>query len=89
MTNHDGHDIASNFHPIRRCLKPRKWPRANHEAWAAALKPGDPFDPPGPGAHLSPDRILILELGYGRWLAWCEDQGYLQPAGRPAELSLL
>ncbi len=85
MTNHNGANIASNFHPARRCLRPEQWPLADREAWAAAFKPGNLLDPPGPGAHLSPARIRNLELGYGRWLTWCEDEGYLQPGSTPAE----
>jgi integrase len=68
-----------------RPLPPEAWPAADRTAWAAALRPGDPFSPGGQAAHWRLTSRALVERGYGTWLAWLDGQGFLDdrpPAAR-------
>ena len=61
-----------NIDPVRRCLPVERWPEADQQAWAAALEPGDVFDPGGAAAAWAANTRLAVTQSYGRFLTWLE-----------------
>lgn len=51
-------------------LRPKDWPKADTEMWAALCEAGDLFDGTGPFAGLSEGSRDIYEQGYGQWLSF-------------------
>jgi hypothetical protein len=61
-----------------------EWPANDQAAWAAALRPGHPFEPGGLAARWAPISCRMIENGYGRWLTWLAERGQLDPDLPPA-----
>ena len=67
-----------------RCWPVAEWPLHDQEAWDAAQLQGDPLEPGGLAAGWSKTGRVMVENGYGRWLAWLCEQGFLDPGQIPA-----
>jgi integrase len=63
----------------RSCLSVEDWPAPDRAAWAAAAQPGDILEEGGPAGHWSPASRRKTASGYGRYLAWLEAKGSLDP----------
>jgi integrase/recombinase XerD len=61
--------------PIRLCKKLDDWPEPDQTLWRAALLPGDLFEDGGARAGYSRFSNREVVAGYGRWLAWLDQQG--------------
>ena len=66
-----------------RCWPLAEWPAADQEAWLAAQREGDPFEPGGVAATWAAATRTMTENGYGRWLAWVDAEGLLVPDQAP------
>ena len=75
----DGPRIA----PRRPCWPVPRWPAADQAAWAQAFVPGDPFNPGGLGADWAMTSRRQIASGYGKWLAWLDERGLLDPKVSP------
>ena len=60
------------------------WPDADRLAWDRAVQPGDPFTDAGGGAHWRAMTRRGYRGAYGRWLAFLERRGWLDPGVKPA-----
>src|SRR5258707_3118727 len=60
------------------------WPVADRNAWHAAMKPGDVFEPGGVASRWSPASRRKTALGYGRLLFWLQGRAELDPNVEPA-----
>jgi integrase/recombinase XerD len=69
---------------VVRCWPVAEWPLQDQEAWDAAQLQGDPLEPGGLAAGWSKTGRVMVENGYGRWLAWLCEQGFLDPGQIPA-----
>ena len=67
-----------------RCWPIAAWPATDRDAWEAAQRQGDPFEPGGLAAGWSPATRTVTENGYGRWLAWLDAEGALSAGQTPA-----
>ncbi len=76
----DGPRIA----PRQPCRPVEQWPAADQAAWAQAFVPGDPFSPGGLGAGWVLKSRRAIAGGYGKWLAWLDERGLLDPKASPA-----
>ena len=74
----------SEHHRQPRCWPVDRWPAPDRAAWAAALTPGDPFEPGGVAAGWAPISRRVIAQGYGNWLRWLDEQGLLDPLLPPA-----
>ncbi len=56
-----------------------EWPASDQAAWARDLLPVHPFDDEGPhyATTLRPESIAKTQKGYGRWLRFLDDNGWL------------
>ena len=61
------------------CWKLERWPEADRASWQRNTTPGDPFDDPRHGASLRPASLGKISKGHGRWLAFLDAQGWLDP----------
>jgi integrase len=70
-----------------RTLSLTEWPQIDSQLWTAALQPADPLAEGKGGAALdwSKATLSVTASGYGRWLAWLQDSGYLDHAVAPAD----
>jgi len=68
-----------------RCLPVEEWPAPDRDAWAKAIAPDDLLDPGGLGGHWSLASRRKTSKGYGRFLAWLEQMGLLDPSCSPAD----
>jgi integrase/recombinase XerD len=75
----DGLRIA----PRQPCRTVEQWPAADQAAWAQAFVPGDPFSPGGLGAGWALKSRRSIAAGYGKWLAWLDGKGLLDPKAAP------
>jgi integrase/recombinase XerD len=66
-----------------RCMPVAEWPPLDRAAWAAALRPGDPFEPGGLAAGWSAATRTMTESGYGRWATWLARRDLLDPLVPP------
>ena len=71
--------------PDRRCKKIEEWPEADRLLWQAALVPGDLFEESGCRAQCSKNTNCGIVYSYGRWLAWLDRRGVLEPTRSPGE----
>jgi hypothetical protein len=60
-----------------------EWPSPDQTLWRIATQPVGPFERTNPAISWSLARRLIVEDGYGQWLAWLSAKGWLDPALRP------
>jgi integrase/recombinase XerD len=67
-----------------RCLPLSEWPDGDQAAWAAALIPGDPFEPGGVAAGWSVATRGLIINGYGRYLTWLQASGLYDLLAAPA-----
>ena len=72
--------------PRRRCMPIAEWPHAHQDAWYRAIASVDPFESGGEAAHWSEATRHKNRRGYGRWLTFCELNGWLDRAALPAEI---
>jgi hypothetical protein len=64
-----------------KCLPVGLWPVADRAAWEAAVASGDPFSiTAGWGPHMRHN----VERGYGRWLFFLKERGWLNETENPA-----
>lgn len=70
--------------PACRQMRLPEWPRADREAWEAALEDSDVLDVGGVAARWAPVTRNGVVKNYGRWLTWCELNGTLIAASPPA-----
>lgn len=72
--------------PERSCMKLADWPGQDRAQWRDALLPADPFDDDG-GSRSGhrPHSNRKVEVGYGRWLTFLENQCALDPTVHPAD----
>ena len=68
-----------------RCWKFECWPACDRAAWRQNTSPGDPFDDRPYGAFLRPASLRKTSKGYGRWLAFLDAQGWLDPEAPPLQ----
>ena len=68
----------------RLCLLLAAWPAHDRACWTAATCSGDLLLDDGPAAHLKPGSLHKHADGYGRWLAWLDEQGMLEAMEPPA-----
>jgi len=62
------------------------WPELDRERWLAAQVPAGFLEPDKPASHWSPARRgSIVEPAYGRWLAFLDRNGALDPSCTPGE----
>jgi integrase/recombinase XerD len=66
-----------------RCTPVAEWPVADQTAWATALVAGDPFEPGGLAAGWAPATRWVVANGYGLWLTWLAEHGWLEPQQPP------
>jgi integrase len=62
-----------------------QWPELDRERWNRAQMPAGFLEGDKPAAHWSRARRTIVEYAYGRWLAFLDRQGALDPAGAPGD----
>jgi integrase/recombinase XerD len=70
--------------PRRPCWPVERWPAVDQAAWALALTPGDPFQPGGLAVDWALVSRRLIATGYGKWLAWLDERGLLDPTAPPA-----
>lgn len=70
--------------PWRRCRPVHKWPTIDQSLWLAAIRRGDVLDEAGALAHLRPQSLHKLRRGYGRFLTFVAQHGYLDEETQPA-----
>jgi integrase len=68
---------------VTRPLPVDQWPELDRERWLAAQIPAGFLEPDRPASHWSPDRRVIVEAAYGRWLAFLG--GHLDPCCTPGD----
>lgn len=61
------------------------WPETDRERWLAAQAPAGFLEPDKPASHWSPDRRVIVEAAYGRWLTFLECTDTLDPSCTPGD----
>ena len=72
--------------PQRRSLPVPEWPAADLAAWERAIAAAQGrFSARGPAARLSAASIKKAGKGYGRWLGFLLQRGWLDPAAGPAD----
>lgn len=81
--------MARRIEPSRRRLRPHDWPRADSEAWQAALKGGDPFAGVGLASHWREGTCRKVSRAYGRWILFLRERDWLIDDEGPAERAQL
>jgi len=61
------------------------WPAQDQAAWAKASKAGSPLEDGGWAARWAPPSRYKAERDYGRWLAWLDQHGELDPDQAPRQ----
>ena len=69
----------------RLCRPLACWPEADRLAWLLHCTPGEPFRDVRPGARLRAASRATLIKAYGRWLAFLDSRGWLDPDEPPLE----
>jgi hypothetical protein len=72
----------AGFDTSRLCWPLEQWPEVDQAAWAVGLVPGDPFDDPHYGPHLRSGSCGKIRKGYGRWLSFLAERGWLDLTSR-------
>jgi hypothetical protein len=62
-----------------------RWPELDRQRWLAAQAPAGFLEPDKPASHWSPHRRVITEAAYGRYLAFLERDGALDPCCTPGQ----
>jgi hypothetical protein len=62
-----------------------QWPEVDRGQWSLAQQPAGFLEDDKPAAHWSRARRTIVEYAYGRWLAFLDRQGDLDPAAAPGD----
>lgn len=62
-----------------------EWPVLDRQAWEAALRSGDPFEPSGLAASWAEATREVVRNGYGRWLTWLHWHDLLDSSASPAD----
>jgi len=62
-----------------RAIPVSQWPEPDRMAWAAALRPGDPFDEPGAAARWSAKNRKVVAKYVGQWISWRNARGIPTP----------
>jgi integrase/recombinase XerD len=62
----------------------KDWPETDRKAWETAIESGDVLDGQGLAAHWRPATRKANVGHYGRWLAYLENAGRLNPSNLPA-----
>lgn len=76
--------INDRGNPVRQSIPLEKWPKADREAWAQALAPGDTLDPGGPGSNWRLATVKEFQRIYGRFLNFLNRAGQLDPLAGPS-----
>jgi integrase/recombinase XerD len=76
MTRHD---------PLSRCTPLNEWPERDRVAWAVAVEPAAPLAVAGYALRWKASTRVMIISGYGRWLAWLERMGLLDPKAPPGD----
>jgi integrase/recombinase XerD len=61
------------------------WPRTDRELWRLAQEPAGFLEADKPASRWSPARRAIVEQAYGRWLAFLDRHGAVDPCAAPGE----
>ena len=61
------------------------WPNIDRERWREAQAPAGFLERDKPASHWSPDRRVIVETHYGRWLAFLDRNDALDPSYTPGD----
>ena len=69
----------------RLCLPTSEWPAEDQKAWARILRTGDILDDAGPAAHWAPATRHKYWRGYGRWIRFLGDSGWLDEGALPED----
>jgi len=77
MTKSLGRDRA------RRCASLDEWPQTDRALWLAALEAGDLLEPGGARAQYRAASNHKVVSSYGRWIAWLDFTGQLDPSVPP------
>ena len=67
------------------CWKPERWPEPDRLGWLAGCTSDDALDEPAYATTLSGPTLQLTWKGYGRWLAFLDANGWLDPATPPLE----
>ena len=70
--------------PDLLCLPIHRWPETDQTCWKAGTTPGKLFAAAGAGAKWSPRSRIKAEHGYGRWLQWLFESGFMDSTSVPA-----
>lgn len=71
--------LVNMANSARRCRPLSEWPEPDRAAWAHAHRPKEPTQPGGLAAHWSSQRSRKAAIGYGRFLSWLGNRGWLAP----------
>src|SRR4051812_24285062 len=73
--------MSPNADPRRRCLRIGEWPDSDRLLWeqTMAAAPAS-FTQQGIAADLAPPTIRKARAGYGRWLGFLQQRGWLMPS---------
>jgi integrase/recombinase XerD len=66
------------------CLPLHHWPEGDRLAWENACRPGSLLDEYRAAANWAPLTRRSVAQSYGRWLAWLDSGGFLDPTVPPA-----
>lgn len=75
---------SASDRPVR-CWPVAEWPARDRAAWVNALRAGDLLDEPRAANRWAPTTLAAIANGYGRWLAWLDASGLVDPAASPEE----
>lgn len=78
-------DVSAQHRPRRSAFPLTRWPERDGRAWDRAKANGDFLDDDGAAAVWSAATHRSVVGTYGRWLAYLEDHGLLDPTAGPAE----
>jgi integrase/recombinase XerD len=69
--------------PPGSCLPLAQWPAVDRDAFLRAIRPASLLADDAPGGGLRPNTLRRHQASYGRWLAFLEDSGQLDPGEAP------
>jgi integrase/recombinase XerD len=69
----------------RLILPVEHWPERDREEWRLVQRPASFLEEARPASHWSKASRILAESGYGRWLAFLEQKGLLDPACAPSD----
>ncbi len=77
--------MARYRHPRLYGLAFEDWPNIDRRAWVRATAAHDLLEPAGLAAKWRPKTRLQVMKGYGQWLRFCRDRGFMDPTARPEQ----